>query len=386
MISKTPFYKAHKKENADFTEFAGYDMPVRYDWGNIKDEHRVIRESVGMFDVSHMGRYWVYGQDAKTYLNYVVPRDIKKLENGKSGYTFILNENGGFKDDIIISQLNNDEFMVVCNAGNRDKIWTWMTEIMEEKIFEGKDVYLEDKSDISSMLAVQGPESMKTLKKMFGVDIIENRFRTEWYRFENIRVLISTTGYTGENGVELIIFGDDADLEHNSLVIWEKLLALNVKPCGLGARDTLRIEAGYHLYGQDLSEEIHLLESGLGFKPLAFIEKESGFKGQEGVLRGKGIVSRTRVGFKLLGRGIARYGYPVVDENQLIIGKVTSGTRSPLSDESIGMAYVDKNFNEVGSRIFVDMKGNRKKSKLVEAEVIGFPTYDTKIYGLNRDE
>lgn len=384
MTKRTVLYKAHEKYGADFTDFGGYEMPVRYEGSNIVDEHMAVREASGMFDVSHMGRYWVTGKDAKEFLDLLVPRDVMALSDGRAGYTFMLNEIGGFKDDVIISQLGDEEFLVVCNAGNRPKIWNWMGSLSLIWRNAGKEVVLEDKSDVSCMLAVQGPDAMGIISELAEEELPEKRFRLKWITINNTPVLFSTTGYTGEAGGELIIVDEKDSIEEKSLALWDAFLEKGVKPCALGARDTLRLEAGYHLYGQDLSEDIHLLESGLDFKPFAVIDKEHEYIGQQAVLEKRGNVNTVRVGFRLLDRGIARTHYPVVDEEGNKIGEVTSGTRSPLTNESIGMAYVPVKLKEPGTKFLIDMRGNRKKAKLKDAEVITFPTYDTDEYGTNR--
>lgn len=383
MTTRTVLYQAHVNAGAEFTDFGGFEMPVRYEDSNIIDEHLAVREEAGMFDVSHMGRYWVTGADAKAFLDWLVPRNIMSLSDGRAGYTFMLNERGGFRDDVIISQLAAEEFMVVCNAGNRPKIWQWMTEHMKSWQVKGKQLAMEDRSEQSAMLAVQGPKAMTIIAELSGDnELPETRFRLKWITINGERILFSTTGYTGENGGELILLADD-ELEQKSIALWDTFLARGVKPCALGARDTLRLEAGYCLYGNDIDEETHLLESALDFKPFAVIDKESGYIGQEAVLAKQGKVNRVRVGFKLLKRGIPRHGYPVMVNDQEA-GVVTSGTNSPIDKESIGMAYVPIELKEPGSRFFIDMRGNRKKAKLVEAEVISFPSYDTTKYGGTR--
>ncbi|MHA2501487.1 MAG: glycine cleavage system aminomethyltransferase GcvT [Candidatus Kariarchaeaceae archaeon] len=377
MTKRTVLYKAHVSYGADFTDFGGYEMPVRYKDSNIRDEHLAVREGAGMFDVSHMGRYWVYGADAKEYLDMLVPRDVMSLTDGRAGYSFMLNEKGGFRDDVIISQLKEEEYLVVCNAGNRDKIWAWMSDLLAQWKEKGKQLEMVDKSDISCMLAVQGPKAMGIIADIAGSEVPDKRFRLAWVTINGVDVLISTTGYTGENGAELIIVADESTIEGKSIDLWDAMLAKGVKPCALGARDTLRLEAGYCLYGNDIDEETHLLESGLDFRPFAVIDKERGYIGQEAVLA-KEDVTRVRVGFRLLVKGIPRHGMEIVVEGQPV-GVVTSGTQSPVTKEPIGMAYVPISHKEPGSKFQVDMRG-----KLKDAEVISFPTYDPTKYGGSR--
>ena len=382
MPKRTVLYQAHQNYGAEFTDFGGYEMPVRYKGATIIDEHLAVRQHAGMFDVSHMGRYWVTGSDAKEFLDLLVPRDVMALSPGRAGYTFMLNEVGGFKDDVIISQLDETEFMVVCNAGNRDKIWNWMGSLSLIWRNAGKDVVLEDRSELSCMIAVQGPDAMAILEQLAGVSLPDKRFRLLWVTINGIKLLVSTTGYTGENGAELIILATLDTIKEQSINLWNLLLDKKVLPCALGARDTLRLEAGYCLYGNDIDETTHLLESGLDFKPFAIIDKEHEYIGQHAVLSKKDV-NRKRVGFKLLGRGIPRHGMDVVINDE-IAGVVCSGTKSPILDEPIGMAYVPLSHKEIGSKFFIDI-GRTNKRKLVEAEVINFPTYDPTKYGGSRN-
>jgi aminomethyltransferase len=380
MTKQTVLYDAHVDLGADMTDFGGYEMPVRYKNSSIIDEHMAVREKVGMFDVSHMGRYWVTGGDAKEFLDILVPRDLMKLSPGMGGYTFMLNEIGGFKDDVIISQLDEEEFMVVCNAGNRDKIWNWMGSLSLMFRSAGKDVILEDKSEISSMIAVQGPLAMNTIAEFTDVELPQKRFRLKWISMLGYNVLLSTTGYTGEAGAELILMADLETIKEKSISLWNALLDKGVVPCALGSRDTLRLEAGYPLYGNDIGENMHLLESSLDFYPFASIDKQHEYIGQHAVLARRGKITHVRVGFKLLDRGIARHGYPVIIDGKEQ-GEVTSGTQSPLTKEFIGMAMVPLNYKEPGSKFQVDVRG-----KLKHAEVITLPAYDTEKYGATRKQ
>ncbi|OLS27832.1 MAG: Aminomethyltransferase [Candidatus Heimdallarchaeota archaeon LC_2] len=376
MPEKTVLYNAHVKLGADMVDFAGYLMPVRYQT-TIIDEHLAVRNNVGMFDTSHMGRYWVTGNDSKKFFDFLVPRNIMKLQDGKSGYTFILNKDGGFKDDVIITQFTEKEFMLICNAGNRSKIWKWVNDIAGEWTKEGKDIQLEDRSAISCMIAVQGPKAIPLLEKIFKTELPVNRFRFKWVDLNNEKLLFSTTGYTGSAGGEVILFGEINNILEKSIELWNLFLENQIVPCALGSRDTLRLEAGYRLYGNDLNEELHLLESGLDFYPFADIEKEAGYMGQQAVLEKKGKTEKTVVPFKLLGRGIARHDYNVLI-NDKEVGKVLSGTQSPMTKESFGMALVPLSHKEIGSKFMIQIR-----KKFIEAEVIKLPIYDEKKYGVN---
>lgn len=359
-MQKTILNEWHK-EHGELIDFNGWEMPVRY--SSINQEHLAVRNKVGIFDVSHMGRYFVKGKDAETLLDYLVPRDVKAIKEGQAAYTFMLNEKAGFRDDVIITKFSPTEFMVVCNAGNREKIWDWMN-----KHGEGKEVELVDKSK-STMIAVQGPKAREILQTMTD-DTLPKRFRAGYISLEGIRVLFSGTGYTGEDGGEIIIFNDDIDeLKQDSIRLWEKLIEKGTEPCGLGARDTLRMEVGYPLYGNDIDEETHVLESGLAFKPFMVKDKEGGYIGQKAVLEKEGKLERFRVNFKLLKRGIPRHGYKVIIDGEEK-GVVTSGTMSPMTKECFGMAYVPISHKEPGSKFHVDVRG-----KLIEAVVLDGPIY-----------
>ncbi|MHA2031676.1 MAG: glycine cleavage T C-terminal barrel domain-containing protein [Candidatus Kariarchaeaceae archaeon] len=347
MSQKTVLFDAHVKLGADMVDFAGYMMPVRYGQSSIVDEHLAVRNNVGMFDTSHMGRYWVTGQDSKSFLDFLVPRNIMKLEDGRSGYTFILNRNGGFKDDVIISQFSDTEFMLVCNAGNRGKIWEWINGIAEEWRKEGKNVGLIDRSNVSCMIAVQGPRSIPILEVIFRTELPTNRFRVKWVNYKNDKYLFSTTGYTGAAGGEVMIFSDEANIQNEAIKFWDTLLDKGIIPCALGSRDTLNIT------------------------------KESGYMGQQAVLEKQGKTHQTVVAFKLLGRGIARHDYNVII-NEKEMGKVLSGTQSPMTKESFGMALVPLSHKEIGSKFQIQIRKKR-----INAEVIKLPIYDEAEYGVN---
>ncbi|MHA2251682.1 MAG: glycine cleavage system aminomethyltransferase GcvT [Candidatus Kariarchaeaceae archaeon] len=377
MSKKTPLYESHIKLKADMTDFGGFQMPIRYTT-SIVEEHLAVRNKIGMFDTSHMGRYWIIGDDAKNYLDYLVPRNIQKLSDGTAGYSFMLNERGGFRDDVIISQFSENEFMVVCNAGNRQKIWEWMVKYAEIWKNDGKNVLLEDRSDFSCMIAVQGPKAMNLLNDLTGDTLPEKRFRVKWSQLAGEKILFSTTGYTGEAGGEVMLFATPETINEKAVMLWDLFLSKGVVPCALGSRDTLRLEAGYRLYGNDIDENIHLLESGLDFYPFADINKESGYVGQDAVIAKQGKIEKVFVGFKLLTRGIARHGYKVlINDNEG--GVVLSGTQSPLTKEPFGMALVTPTHKEVGSRFEIDLRGKTKP-----AEVINLPIYDENIYGMRR--
>lgn len=376
MSKQTALFSAHKSLGATMVDFGGFLMPMRYKATSIVDEHLAVRNDVGMFDTSHMGRIWVTGSDSLALLNLMVPRNIEKLKDNTAGYTFMLNEHGGFRDDIIVTRLSINEYMVVCNAGNLNKIWNWMYNFVMVWKAAGKDIKIENKSFTSFMIAVQGPRAFTILEKFSGIDLPEKRFRVKWITIEGEEMLFSTTGYTGSSGGEIILFSDEKNVEVKALKIWNLLLQNGVTPCALGSRDTLRMEAGYRLYGNDIDENINLLESGLDFVPFADINKSTGFIGQAAILEKKGKVKRVFVGFKLLAKGIPRHGYKVIIDGEEK-GVVLSGTQSPMNKVQFGMAFVPISHKEIGSRFEIDVRG-----KLKTAEVISFPIYNEEEYGI----
>jgi len=378
MVKKTVLYDAHINLDADMVDFAGFMMPIRYKT-SIIEEHKSVRENVGMFDTSHMGRFFIEGRRAKQFLDYLVPRDLSKLSTGSAAYTFVLNELGGFKDDIIISQLHEEKFLLVCNAANRDKIWNWLN--IFNHIWEGfgDGLMLTDYSDLSCMIAVQGPIALNLMERLFKVSLPSKRFKTQWIDFKDDKLLFSSTGYTGEAGGELMIFSNEQKIKQKSTYLWNLLLENNVIPCALGSRDTLRLEAGYRLYGNDMDENVNLHESGLNFFPFVSLEKKSGFIGQNALVSNKQQVKYATVGFKLLENGIPRHGNPVVI-NGVESGYVLSGTRSPILNISFGLVKLPITDKTTGSKFQVNIRG-----KFKDAEVINLPIYDPKIFGMNRE-
>ncbi len=378
MPYKTPFYNWHV-QHTDVVDFAGWELPMRFT--NIIEEHMAVRENVGIFDVSHMGRIHLRGSKVKEFMNLIVPRNVEAMKNGKAGYTYILNENGGFKDDVIVTLLKDDHIYLVCNASNREKIINWLnTHLkMAKHLFPEFDVKMEDVTFNSAMVAIQGPKSHKLMEKVFGIS--PKKWHAVYGEFEGYTVLLTGTGYTGEAGGEVILEINDKDeLERISVKMWEELLkqgeTLGVKPCGLGARDTLRMEAGYCLYGNDMDETITPREAALYFKPFADSTKDW-FIGKEQVENQE--LTRKRIGFVLDGKGIPRHGYDVLDENGNKIGYVSSGTQSPLLKVGIGMAYVPLEYTEEGSKIYIQIH-----KKVVPATVKKFPLYDPEKYGAQR--
>ena len=369
-LKKTILYNWHK-EHGQIVDFEGWAMPVRYT--DITKEHMAVRENCGIFDVSHMGRILIKGKGAFDLLDTLVARDLSKVKLTQAAYTFMLNERGGFRDDVIVTKFADDDWLLVCNAGNLDKIWGWVQ--LHAKNF---DVQLDNRSSKSAMVAVQGPKAREIISSMTD-DELPGRFRAGWITLNGQKVLFSGTGYTGEDGGEITLFDDSPDLEKKATKLWNSFIEKGVEPCALGARDTLRLEAAYSLYGNDMDEDTHVLESSLAFIPFAHIHKERNYIGKEAVLAKEGKEEKFRVFFKLLDKGVARHGYPVIVDGKEA-GIVTSGTRSPLTKEFIGMAYIPFELKEIGSHFNVQVK-----KKVLKAEVTPFPIYDTKKYGYARE-
>jgi len=364
-VRTTQLENYHKQLGAVFTIFAGFRLPLYYT--SISSEHIVVRERVGIFDVSHMGRIKIWGSESKRFLNYVTANDINKLCDGKMQYSLILNEKGGIKDDITVYRESVNDYYIVVNAANRDKIMGWL---MKNKA-GFKDVYFEDITFKTSMFAVQGPESPKVYKEIFGEDFDIRRFHFT----RNDNMIISRSGYTGEDGFEVILFEDD---RKNISKLFSTLLKAVKKydglPCGLGARDTLRIEAGYCLYGNDIDEDITPFEASLDW----VVKFDKGnFIGKRSLLR-KTKPFRKRVGLIMIEKGIPRKGYKIyVNESER--GWVSSGGFSPLLNTGMGMIYLDIEYLEDGREVFVDVRGRLNKGL-----VRSFPLYDKNKYGFMR--
>lgn len=350
----------HKELGAKMAGFAGYEMPIVYT--SIKEEHLAVRHQAGMFDVSHMGEFIVRGSDAETFLQRISSNNVSKLKIGQAQYSCIPNTDGGIVDDFLLYKLDDEEFMMVVNAGNIQKDWDWISQ------FKEGDVELRDISDKEGLLAVQGPKAVEILQELTDVDLAAVPFyHFEVGTFAGIEnVIISATGYTGAGGFELYV-------ENTYLIdLWKKILEVGkdkgMVPAGLGCRDTLRLEMGYCLYGNDITDETSPIEAGLGWitktKKGEFNSVEI-FKGQ----RAEGV-SRKLVGFKVDDRRVPRNGYDLLDGDGNKIGHVTSGTLSPCLEIPIGMGYVTKENSSVGTEVLVDT--GRKQLK---ATVCSLPFY-----------
>ncbi|MDH5806920.1 MAG: glycine cleavage system aminomethyltransferase GcvT [Candidatus Methanomethylicaceae archaeon] len=360
MKKRTPLYEFHK-EKAHIGNYAEYEMPIWYN--SISEEVISVREKVGIFDVSHMGRVIVSGNDVKEFLDYIMTNEISNLELYQAKYSLMCNENGGIKDDVIVTKIDENSFLIVWNAVNRDKNLNWI----KEKII-GFDADVEDISDESFMIAIQGPFSEILLQKICDKNLsIIKRFRGLKTKIKGVECIITRTGYTGEDGFELI----SKEIE-KALDIWNSLISLGAIPAGLGARDVLRIEAGLPLYGNEIDENINPFEARLDFavkmnKPI--------FIGKEALEKIK--ITRKRIGIKMLDKGIPRSGYRVYSKEE-IIGFITSGTYSPILNTGIAMAYLPIEFK---GEVEVEIRGNRMKGIVTD-----FPFYDIKKYGWKREK
>lgn len=362
-LKKTPFYNKHVSLGAKIVEFAGFQMPVMY--SSIMDEHMTVRTKAGLFDVSHMGEFLVEGNDAEAFLNYLTLNDVSVLDDNQAQYSAMCYPDGGIVDDLIVYRLEKEKYMMVVNAGNIQKDFEWVKTNLKGK------VSVKNASDDYALLALQGPESVQILKELVNFDpesLAFYHFRQD--NVADIPMIISRTGYTGEPGFEFYHKPEDGD------ALWDALFqagkAFGLTPAGLGARDTLRLEMKYCLYGNDIDETTNPLEAGLGWitklDKKEFIAKESLLKIKESK------PDRKLVGFVLKERGIPRHGYPVYHESEKV-GIVTSGTQSPSLKEAIGLAYIRRDLSKKGTEIEIGIR-----TKKMKAEIVKTPFVDSKPY------
>lgn len=357
MTKQTFLHDKHIQLGAKMVDFAGWSMPVQY--SSIIEEHKTVREKAGLFDVSHMGEVFVSGKDAMEFLNSVVPQDISKLDYEKAVYCQLPNKNGGLIDDLIIYKLGILEYLVICNASRIDEDLNWL--VRNSKDF---DVKIDNQSHNYSLLAVQGPLADKLLRKM-GLNTQQESFTIKPAKIAGIKVLASRTGYTGEDGYEILVENKYSEF------LWDKILEegaeFGIKPIGLGARDTLRLEAALHLYGNDLDENTTPIEAGLSWSVPK--DKEADYNGKEVIMNQiKNGVEKKLVGLKMLDKSIARHEYEVYKDGEKV-GVITSGAPSPMLGANIALAYV-KNDKDIctGSTVQVMIR-----EKLHDAEVVKRP-------------
>lgn len=372
---RTHLYDFHV-QHGRMVSFAGFEMPIWYK--GIIPEHLAVRNSVGIFDVTHMGRVTVTGTEAEAFLNYVTTNDVSTLEPLDAHYTIMCNEKGGIKDDFVLSRQEENRFFMVYNASNRDKNFQWLT-----KQAAGFNVKLEDVSDDMAMFAVQGPKAQQTLQKIASIDLgIVKRFKCGWARFAGFEAFISRTGYTGEDGFEVFVLNTPVSSPEKAMKVWEAILEAGkefaIEPCGLGARDTLRLEAGMCLYGNDIDEGTTPFEARIGF--VVKLQKTS-FIGKEALLKQKADgIKRTRIGLRILDAGIPRPKHEVFKDGERI-GNVTSGTFSPLLKCGVAMAYAQADKAKEGDTVSVKIR-----DKQARAQVSKFPLYDSSKYGSARTQ
>ena len=357
MTKQTFLHDIHVELGAKMVDFAGWHMPVQYT--SIIDEHNTVRKSVGIFDVSHMGELVVKGPDALDFLNRVVPQNISKLTDSKAVYCQLTNKNGGLVDDLIIYKIKDNEYLIIANASRVDEDLNWLT-----LNIENFDVEIINESHNYSLIAVQGPKACELIKEL-GVKDLPSFFSIKEYTINNINVWISRTGYTGEDGVEVLMRNKYAKVIWNLLL--EKGKKYDLKPIGLGARDTLRLEAALHLYGNDLDEKTTPIEAGLKWSIPR--DKTEDYNGKNVILSQiENGTEKKLIGFKMIDRAIARHEYEVYYDNERV-GIVTSGGVSPTRGDNIGLAYV-KNLDNlaVGSTIQIMIR-----EKLYNAEIVKKP-------------
>ena len=360
-MKDTPFINFHRALGAKIVPFAGYNMPVEY--AGITAEHLTVREHVGVFDVSHMGEFWVTGAAAFDFLQYITSNDIAPLCDNKALYSCFPNGKGGIVDDLLIYKFNAEKYLLVVNAANIDKDWNWcLSHAKRFGIIAGKNII--NASDGMAQLAVQGPLALKVMQKLASAPIDMEYYTFKEIEFAGIKnVIISMTGYTGAGGCEIYINNCDAAKLWES--VFEAGAEFGIKPIGLGARDTLRLEMGFCLYGNDINDDTSPIEAGLEWitkftpqkdfidKALLLQQKEEG-------------VDRKLKGFVMIDRGIPRQHYQVVNNNGEAIGEVTSGTMSPMLKQGIGLAYLSKNYWKTGSEIFIIIRDKKLKAKVTD--------------------
>lgn len=352
---KVALNSIHEKLGAKMIPFAGYNMPVRYTSDN--EEHKAVRNGVGVFDVSHMGEFIVKGPKALDLIQRVTSNDASKLEKGKAQYSCFTNETGGIVDDLIVYKLMEEEYMLVVNASNIEKDWAWINK------YNTESVELENISDKISLFAIQGPFAEKTLQSLTSIDLAAMKFYT--FQVADLagvpNVIISATGYTGSGGFEVYVPNEYAE------EVWREIFEAgkpyDIQPIGLGARDTLRLEMGYCLYGNDLDDSTSPLEAGLGW--ITKFSKKFTNSEQLALQKEKGV-ERKLIGFEMIERGIPRAGYEIVNAAGEVIGNVTSGTQSPSLGKGIGMGYVKTTFADVGQEIYIGIRNKKIKAQIVK--------------------
>ncbi|MGH1336435.1 MAG: glycine cleavage system aminomethyltransferase GcvT [Aureispira sp.] len=360
-MKKTALYDKHLALGAKMVPFAGYDMPVSYT--GIIAEHQTVREHMGMFDVSHMGEFVIKGEGATALIQSVTSNNVEKLEKGDAQYSCLPNGKGGIVDDLLVYKLGEEEYMLVVNASNIDKDWNWIAQ------HNTAGVEMKNISDETSLLAIQGPKTAEALQSLTEVDLGSMKYYTfvrgNFAGFDN--VIISATGYTGSGGFEIYVRNEHA------AAVWEAVMKVGteygIQPIGLGARDTLRLEMGYCLYGNDIDDTTSPLEAGLGW--ITKLKTASDFVDKAYLIEQKAAgLQRRLVGFELTDKRPPRQGYNIINEEGAVIGVVTSGTKGPSVGKAIGLGYVEKAYSKSGTTIYIDVRG-----KKLEATTQKLPFY-----------
>jgi aminomethyltransferase len=358
-LKYVPLNDLHVKLGAKMVPFAGYNMPVRY--SSDIEEHMTVRKGVGVFDVSHMGEFTVKGPDALDLIQRVTSNDASKLIDGQAQYSCLPNKTGGIVDDLIVYKIKDNDYLIVVNASNIEKDWNWISQ------FNSKGVAMKNISDDLCLFAIQGPKAVATLQKLTATDLGTIKYyHFSIGEFAGVpNVIMSNTGYTGAGGFEIYVHKDHAEKVWNA--IFEAGKEFDIKPIGLGARDTLRLEMGFCLYGNDIDDNSSPLEAGLGwitkftkdFTNAATLKKQK----EEGV-------KRKLAGFKMIDKGIPRHDYEIKDASGKVIGKVTSGTMSPMLGVGIGMGYVTTENANPGTEVFIDIRGKALKAQVSKLPLI----------------
>lgn len=354
-MKKTALFDCHNNLGAKMVDFAGFSMPVQYE--GVKSEHLSVKQNLGIFDVSHMGEFIIYGKGSLELLQYCLSNDVSKLNNGDAQYNCLLNDNGGIVDDLILYKVLDNKYMLVVNASNIEKDWNF---ISSKNTFGAK---MDNLSDEYSLLSIQGPKTTEVLQHLINYDLSKISYysfiQTDFANQKD--VIISNTGYTGCGGFEIYCKNNQV------MIIWDKIMsageAYNIKPIGLAARDTLRLEMGFCLYGNELNDNITPIEAGLGWIT-KFSKEFNGYK----ILKEQkeNGINRKLVGFELIDKGIPRKDYEIYDLDKSKIGIVTSGTMSPSIGKAIGLGYVNPSCSKTGSIIYINIRNNMVKAVIVK--------------------
>ena len=374
-LQRTHLYDWHK-EHGDVIPFAGWEMPVRY--SDIREEHMAVRDAIGIFDVTHMCRYFIEGTQSVEFLQTMTTNNVSKLDINGGHYTTCLNENGGIHDDLMLYRIGDTQFIWVTNAANGPKIYSHLTRHVKDF-----DVTVTDKSREIAMVAVQGPKALALLTKMAGKDVDYGRFTCNPVTLAGFDTYLCRTGYTGEDGAEILVLGTPFTDEgkKKAIAFWEELLKqgeeFGITPCGLGARDSTRLEAGFVLYGHELNEETSPIEAVIPYAVKFKVDPH--YIGYDAVKKHKTEgVSKIRIGFVMVERGIPREEYPIL-LNGVQIGMTSSGGISPILNAGIGMGYVPPETVNEGDIIEIDIKGRIRKAKVTK-----WPFYNSDEYGSTR--